>query len=156
VEVHDYSIPYEADDRSGQSDSSDGGNDGYPGYDAGLGILQPWPKVYRLFEDLDAAGNSLPCLPQNGGGARWPSASSQRVLSSFRDAPRLQYHAPPAPDPRETQQQSGVAGTQSCPSATVAPPPANEEATMPSAGTTTLQASNPWRRVPMLQTGGQL
>jgi hypothetical protein len=65
--VHDFNIPDEVDGRSGGSDSSDDSDDGYPGYDAGLGLLQPWPKIYRLVGESAVAGNPLPCLPEHGG-----------------------------------------------------------------------------------------
>jgi hypothetical protein len=46
--------------RGGGSSSSDDGNDGYPGYDAGSGLLWPWPLVYCLVTYADEVGNLLP------------------------------------------------------------------------------------------------
>jgi hypothetical protein len=71
LEVHDFSIPDKAENRSNESGSSDDGDDGYLGYDVGPDILQPSPRIYLLIRDPDAAGNPLSCLPQQGGGARW-------------------------------------------------------------------------------------
>jgi hypothetical protein len=45
-------------------------------------MLQPWPKVYRLVEDSDMAGNPLPRLSVHGSGARWPTADNPGAFLS--------------------------------------------------------------------------
>jgi hypothetical protein len=75
LEVHDFNIPDEP-------DSSTGGDDWYLGYDAGQGMLQPWPKIYRLVGDSDMAGNPLPRLSVHGSGARWLTADNPGALLS--------------------------------------------------------------------------
>jgi hypothetical protein len=99
LEVHDYSIPEDSfnNDHTGRSDSSD---DGYLGYDAGRGLLCPWPQVYWLVTDMDAVGNSLPSLPQHSGSASWPAATP--LPGSQRRAEEGSYnnhfgHCPPGP-----------------------------------------------------------
>jgi hypothetical protein len=82
LEVHDFNIPDDANDHSGGSDSTDGGGDGYQGYNAGPGILQPWPRIYRFVGESDMAGNPLSRLSEHSGRARWPMANSQRAFLS--------------------------------------------------------------------------
>jgi hypothetical protein len=91
LEVIDFSLPEESDDdQQHSSNSSNDGDDGYPGYDAGPGLLRPWPKICRLMGDTDGNGNQLPSLTLHGGGARWPTvrdslggdAKGPRSLSS--------------------------------------------------------------------------
>jgi hypothetical protein len=77
LEMHDFSPPPVPPDNgcSWSLDSNEEGDDGYPGYDIGPGLLRPWPRVYHLAENEDEAGNQLPLLPQHGGDARWPAST---------------------------------------------------------------------------------
>jgi hypothetical protein len=71
LEVHDFTPPSDSDNSS--SDSSEPGDDGYPGYDFGRGRLRPWPRIFQLAGESSSSGEPWPSLPRAGGGANWSS-----------------------------------------------------------------------------------
>jgi hypothetical protein len=90
LEVHDFSSLEESDDDfRPSSNSSEDGDDGYPGHDVGPQLLHPWQRIFRLAGSTDDDSNRLPSLPLHGGGACWPSSrsSSGGVASGARSFP---------------------------------------------------------------------
>jgi hypothetical protein len=85
LEIRDFNLPSNSEGES--SSGGDSSEEDYLGFDPGCGLLQPWPRVYRLASGSSPVGDPWPSLPSargEGGSRWWPVAPMTYALVGAR------------------------------------------------------------------------
>jgi hypothetical protein len=83
--------PSDSEDDAWPSDD-DSNEEEYPGYEPGLGILQPWLRVHRFMTGAGTSGDRWPALPLADERVVWPVAASR--MSRHRGRSQARHRCP--------------------------------------------------------------